>query len=135
VRHLQPAAAGLLVLALASGCSSRSGLEAAYYKCVSTFGADLTAAGRNPGLGPAEEYLALDAGVLTVTTPLSREPGVGVVGANEAVLCVMDELDAPDDVRREAAAGSSDGSGAWRDYTADWKHPSRISLALEVREE
>jgi hypothetical protein len=73
--------------------------------------------------------------VLTVTTPTSQEPGVGVLGAKDAVLCVMGELDAPDEMRREAAAGSSDGSGTWGDYAATWQHPNVTTIELQVADE
>jgi hypothetical protein len=69
------------------------------------------------------------------TTPSDREPGTGAIGANEAVLCVMDELDAPDDMRREAAAGTEDGSGAWSNYSATWAHPDALTIELRVTQE
>jgi hypothetical protein len=106
VRRLHLAAANVVLLALVSGCSSRSELASAYYKCVSTFGENVAPTKEGLGLGPTEDYLALDGDVLTVTTPAGLEPGVGAVGATEAVLCVMDELDAPD-ARRHAPRGRS----------------------------
>jgi hypothetical protein len=135
VKYTRLAATSFVLLTLACGCSSRSGLEAAYYKCVSTFGEELDPNDEGLVLGPPEDYLTLQGNVLSVTTPTSQEPGVGVLGAEDAVLCVMDELDAPDDMRREAAAGSSDGSGTWADFTASWKHPDLMTTELRVIDE
>jgi hypothetical protein len=54
VKYTRLAATSFVLVALACGCSGRSELEAAYYKCVSTFGEELDPNDEGLVLGPAE---------------------------------------------------------------------------------